>query len=43
MNDFGRLESFVADLIAGLEPAARKALAQDLARSCATKRARSGA
>lgn len=32
MNEFGRLESFAADLIAGLEPTARKALAQDMAR-----------
>lgn len=32
MNEFGRLESFAADLIASLEPAARKALAQDMAR-----------
>ena len=32
MNEFGRLESFAADLIASLEPGARKALAQDMAR-----------
>ena len=32
MNEFVRLESFAADLIAGLEPDARKALAQDMAR-----------
>lgn len=32
MNDFGRVESFAADLIASLEPAERKALAADLAR-----------
>lgn len=37
MNEFGRLESFAADLIASLEPAARKALAQDLARQLRTR------
>lgn len=32
MNEFGALEAFAADLIASLEPAARKELAQRLAR-----------
>ena len=37
MNEFAAVESFAADLIASLEPAARKALAQDLARQLRTR------
>ena len=37
MDEIGSLESFAADLIAGLEPDARKALARDLARQLRTR------
>lgn len=36
MNEFGALESFASALVASLEPAARKALAQQLARELRT-------